>query len=866
MTIKVTMFVPEVLWTCEIDERAIGLCQNVKIYPTLMSNEREVSMRRPVVPIIALAAAAMAGCNLTMPQEITVKADPTLTVPAGTRSFEISEYFNVEQELDNLVADIDGLSRVETEVGQPLRLAIDHEIANVSVDDFVTEDLGLTELSETVSVDYTVPDFDIAPQSISSDVPPVTLSGVTIPNTSVSDIPEPDGNGAVTVPVPPATAGGFTDVTFASGTLTATMTVSNATAGMTVQVTGANIRHDDGDPETATGDVITSATNQPVVTDGEPLTFDLAGAEFPAAFEFELELAVTGGTGGQFFDSDISCSLSGDTTVNAATGVDFADQVTGSTFVELDPGLDFVSATVDTGNITIDLTRPAGWTGITTEPTITVLQDGNPIAGPTALAPEPYVLDLSGVTFTNEDIEVQYTIDVTGTNASFELDPAADEVTTDVTTSISRFSEVVVSDASFDTVESFSQTLDEEMTNLVESVTFTNPVLTIELDNQLPVDVEIQISSTSDGSPLTLTPVNGPATYPIGDARSFDWEIDPNPMPVDMTELNVDVAVLLDDGDTGDGVLTLTNVVPGTAYSLSGDVNAVFDIEQLTVGSVDETGDFPEESEPGIDFSALGDFLPPSVAFEDVDGELSVTIDSSGDFVELYVYADYDGGSIDLVGTSLDPEEISAGGTTEIPINFDQILNDAPSDLRFHYDVAPIVLEPGTGQSLRVALTASIPLAFTSDSARGASELTTESGDPIVPGLEEDMFGRTGVSEEDEEIEEMLRHASRVRLRYDIENNLGIGLMVEITEPADAVRGLEEFSKEINLSDGPGTIGLDPADIERIASDPVFTPQIHLLLPDGAYGLLTGGNARLSATMEIDTDIEHTFSLMGGQE
>ncbi|MFW5744227.1 MAG: hypothetical protein ACOC2D_13205, partial [Spirochaetota bacterium] len=177
-----------------------------------------------------------------------------------------------------------------------------------------------------------------------------------------------------------------------------------------------------------------------------------------------------------------------------------------------------------------------------------------------------------------------------------------------------------------------------------------------------------------------------------------------------------------------------------------------------------------------------------------------------------------------------------------------------------------IVLEPGTGQSLRVALTASIPLAFTSDSARGASELTTESGDPIVPGLEEDMFGRTGVSEEDEEIEEMLRHASRVRLRYDIENNLGIGLMVEITEPADAVRGLEEFSKEINLSDGPGTIGLDPADIERIASDPVFTPQIHLLLPDGAYGLLTGGNARLSATMEIDTDIEHTFSLMGGQE
>ncbi|MFW5686204.1 MAG: hypothetical protein ACOC0O_06070, partial [Spirochaetota bacterium] len=641
-------------------------------------------MRRPVVPIIALAAAAMAGCNLTMPQEITVKADPTLTVPAGTRSFEISEYFNVEQELDNLVADIDGLSRVETEVGQPLRLAIDHEIANVSVDDFVTEDLGLTELSETVSVDYTVPDFDIAPQSISSDVPPVTLSGVTIPNTSVTDVPEPDGNGAVTVPTLPVTASGFSEITFASGTLTATMIVSNATPGMTVQVTGANIRRDDGDPLTATGDVITSATNQPIVTSGEPLTFDLAGAEFPAAFEFELELAVTGGTGGQFFDSDISCSLSGDTTVNAATGVDFADQVTGSTFVELDPGLDFVSATVDTGNITIDLTRPAGWTGITTEPTITVLQDGNPIAGPTALAPEPYVLDLSGVTFTNEDIEVQYTIDVTGTNASFELDPAADEVTTDVTTSISRFSEVVVSDASFDTVESFSQTLDEEMTNLVESVTFTNPVLTIELDNQLPEDVEIQISSTTmsgdaPATPVTFTPVGGPATYPAGDTTSFGWEIDPNPLLVDMSELNVDVAVLLDDGDTGDGVLTLTDVTPGTAYSLSGDVNAVFDIEELTVSSVEESGDFPEQSEPGIDFSALGHFLPPSVAFEDIEGALNVTVDSSDGSVELYVRADYDGDSIDLVDTT-----VPAGNTDPIPINLDQILNDAPSDLSFH--------------------------------------------------------------------------------------------------------------------------------------------------------------------------------------
>ncbi len=535
--------------------------------------------------------------------------------------------------------------------------------------------------------------------------------------------------------------------------------------------------------------------------------------------------------------------------------------MSGTYTIELASELDFQSATVDTGELAVSNAYPGSWSGVSDAVEVELFQGGVSRAGPGQAAPPGLALD--GVTLSNEDILVDYTVTITGTNASFDLDADADEVTSSIGGQIDAFSEVDVADTTFDTVESFSNAIDTSTRELVESVTFNNPVLEITLDNGLPVPVIVDITSptTSGGTPVTFPAVSG-NDFPNASTTTREWDIDPNPFFVDMPSMDLDVAVQLDDGTPGDGTTTVTNVTPGDLYTLTGEVAASFEVERMVVEEAEFSDQFPEAGSAGLDFSDMAAFLPDQVNFNAIDSVLDITLREATSEITLLVTAHWTDGdgapdSMLLVDDGNGgPRVIEEDGPVDIDLQ--SIINTRPSELFFDYTItaaaAPIPVDQGDDapdQRLAAILTADIPMSFTADEV---AELTDGDGNPVIPPQEGDIFGRDPDAPADV-LSRALDSVAGMQLHVTLENNVGFNGELSIEEDSG-------FSKMIDLSAGEKTIPLEADDMALVKEDP-FTPVMRLFFGEGDHVINTDGDLIVSIWLETEADIDQSFNLMG---
>ncbi len=831
--------------------------------------------------IIARAGLALAAvlfvtsCSFETPTEVALRGGPSLAVPAGNRVTALSEVWDVDAALDEAVGgDDSGLRRVDTADGEPLALALEKSLLNVSVDEFSSNNLSLDDLNQAIEVNYTVPEINFAGESFDSNIDPIEVpAGVGIPTETLGSIPEV--NGSSTPPVETITADGFESITFEAGTLQATPTVTDADSSVTsLTISGARILTTDGTE-------IATASNSVDAVGTGALDFPVAGAELPANFDVELTLDMSTSSPGSNFDLALAFGFSNDTRISGASGIDFTQTVTGEYTIELGDDLDFQDATVGVGSLGVNNSYPTDWNGITliADP-LELSQGGATKAGPTG-AP----IDLAGVTLTNENILVAYTFEVQGTDAEFSLDPDADEITSEITGGIEEFSEVNVSESSFDTVESFSADIDQDTQDLVDWVLFVNPVLELTLDNQLGTDVAVNITSTtlSGGNPVTFANLadtsasTSTAIFPNEANNSRSWNIAPNSVgsefAIDMAALDVDVALSFVDDTPNDGIATLTDVTPGGALSLTGEVAAAFEVDAIQIASETISGQFPEAGADGLDFSQISDFLPDGVEFNGIASSLLVDAGDPDDpdaKISIYLAAEYVDSDGNPQTRPLIEDADNPGATKEFDsgeeaplIGLEDVINSGPSDLFFDYTVTVAeVTISDPGQRIGADLTGAIPLSFSVNEGEypNGVELLDDEGEPIVPVQEDDLFGRA--ADESTALDDIIDSLDSMTLHVDIENSIGFNGKLVIEHAND--QG-EVFREELRLDSESQEITVSGADLDIIKSFP-FTPTTTAFMTPGQHSVNTGGDLGISLWFEVDTDLDLNFSLTGEDE
>lgn len=833
-------------------------------------------MRKGTIHILSILGVLVlaASCSFEMPSEVALEGSPAFEIPGGNRVTEISEIWDVDTALDEAASGDAGITRATTAAGEPLALALDRSLIDVSIDEFAGEGLALDDLTQVIDVSYTIPEIGIAGESFASNIDPLEVpGGVTIPDQSIEGITEVDGE--ATAPDLQIPASGFDSVTFQAGTLSATITVDDGDSSLnSLQVTGATIQD-------ASGNELATASGVPVnVLPSGTLSFPITGVELPSTFEVVLSLEQDTGVvlpDTSQFDLDLAFGFSADTRISGATGINFSQSVSGTYTIPLGDGAAFESATVGEGSLFIDSAFPSDWENVEASAESVRLLQGGTERVPAAEATSTTPLSLNNAALSNEDIDVEYTVAVSGTSATFSLQDGVDEVTNSVGGGIDEFSSVTVSADTFDTVETFSTSIDQQTRDLVESVVFINPVLTVSLDNQLGSDVIVDITSTtvSNGTPVTFaeeTASTSEGRFSNDASTDRNWSIAPDPFFIDMATLDVEVAVKFDDGTPNNDSVTLEDVVPGNAISLSGSVTASFEADEITIASARIDGQFPEAGQDGFDFSGVADFLPSELSFDGITANLQIEIpDDPNASIDLYLRADYvdsDGvsQSIDLVGTSATPnmlELIDSGQEEELDSELQQIINARPSGLSFVYEAQVnglTISEPG--QRLAADFTGEIPFSFV---ASDNVELLDENDQPVVDPFTEDVFDRA--DGESAEIDDLIDSIESMVLNLSIENDVGIQGQIVIDEDNGA------FRKELELVDGPLAIELTPEELEVVKEFP-FDPTIQVFLLGGTNDdgdpiqqqILTEGEVSIGMWLATQTDLDFSFSLTGEDE
>jgi len=859
-------------------------------------------MKRQIIAVIA-GMLFISSCDfgdMTIPTKANIKGDPVIEVPFGNKLLDLEELgLDIVQTLDETADPEAGITRVPTLPGEPLALNMQPEGIEIFLADFMTETINIGQVNQTLPEQtFTIPDLAFASTTIEENIAPIPLPGdVGIPSINIGTLGEPSiSSGSQTLPLVPVSAANFTSITFQGGQLEAVFNTTNASAGLVINVESARIL------DTSDGSEIVVASNTPIdVTTGTPLIFPLDGITLPSNFDVELVLDLSGGDNSNF-ELAADFSFAGSPAIAAASGINFNQSVGNSSTFPVAVGPEFQQATIGTGDFTINL-DVGTWTGISTAINIDIYQleaDGVTRKLPALVSDSgvitntgSHVVDLTGMVIDGSDLEVAYTFDMTGTGAevAFVGDGSATdadyEVAGDVDPSITLLSEVVVDPgADFDLSQSISEELTQDITDLVDDITFVeDPIIELTINNQLPMDIDITIDSPelgvasvsntfTSGSDNTGTPwtvyLLGSSASP-GDTPTLTIaniaDDDTNGTPE--LDLSIDVAIPGYNPDTDPNTpdyLTLTNIDVsggGTDYTFSGSVVADLVVDTVSIASQPFAGAFPEgvldtsdvnniqflttPSGTPVDLSTLGDVLPDTLTFSDITGTLDLSL-PSGIILDVVLTAYY----LDETSALQTAELISSTGvnsSTSLPLdNLNSLISARPSSLAFYYDIAV------TGDSISVStestdkfaalININVPLTITST---GDSELLDEFGDPIVQlydpldttltDQDKDFLGRTGLGDE---LNEYLDMAKGVSISGNLTNTIGLDLAAEMVV-------LDEFGFEdsafgsagFTLGTGPLSIGLTEAQIDYMVLNYPFTPTVRILVPDGTYSILT---------------------------
>ena len=857
-------------------------------------------MLMAVVLTIVLAL----SCNLVLPERLEITGSPTVDVSVGTVNVvDITGYVDLETMLT------DSLSLAFSETGDTFESGDDgtgtyvinarKQLFTQPLADIFDQETGLGGLTQTIEpMTFSAPEFVVSgsyTQTLAGD----SITNVTIP--ALQPVSLVEANVASQILTVPGSGTlditDFTSMTLAAGSLEVALSTSGASTGLLLEVSSARLLAAD-DTELAVANISVPVSVNP----SGLLVFDLTGVSLPNQIKFELQIGMSNSQVLNPYDLNLAASLQS-LDIQSASGLDFNETVSGLESITLDKPVDLVSATIGAGEIVLTLVPPAGFSGVETSLSASLeFEDSQVVAAQAVVPGQTYRFDLAGISLsTFTPASLNYDLTVIGTDATVAF---PSDFSLSSTLSITNFTQVVLTATDLDFSYSDPFIIDQAILDAVQAATFSDARLVFNLVNNLPSDLVIDLASSVllGLTPATLTftggssvPVNQEITLLADAGNSINFATDLVEVSTGVFGIDVDLGVTLSGFDPGLSQLTLTNVVPGEAYSLSGNFELVLDLNTVTLTTVNQTGSFPELGGDPLDFSMLEDFLPAGVNLEGVSTllELQNTLGLGLDLVLLgryreselvpYNYVDLlddpgDGSTVvvdtDFTSPELYSNKISLAAGTSVPIYLADLVNARAANLELTYSVtfnnAVIDLTMTDAGSIDVFLDLAIPLQLDVSLPEGVYWMPEDDlGNPVL-SITEDLFGRETLADS-AEMDEIIDFLTSASLRYNLVNTVisGDAGYPEIVIYQGAYEVLLDptpqqrfdnaiFAKRIPLG-GAASINLTASDIDFIQTN-LFMPTIELYLSQGLININPLGTLTLDLGLRLETDVVYEYS------
>ena len=363
---------------------------------------------------------ALSSCNI---KTLEIKAKPTLSIPAGATSVEFSGYLN---EIEKSITD--SLPQATVTSKNPITIGFSKALIDLDTNEFFnSSEINFAQVNQTFSASFTVPTIpefnpislelpsisaeplDLSEQMDHMDLP----SSVTIPSIS-QPVVIPNGGGSLPDILLPVTGiESFDTATFYSGTLNIKLKLLaplNISDELNVMLKVIN-----------KGSIIMPSLNYQNIADGTEKIFsiNLWNVTMDAS-DLKIELSnITYANTGVARDTSIDVSFDfEDTSIKSATGLNFEYATNQTKFFALDVPTDAYATCTVNGNLTINLSTPSEWTGVSKKFDISVKQNNKELVSATDVTAFPLQLDLSNKDLTTSNLKIDTKVTMSGENAS----------------------------------------------------------------------------------------------------------------------------------------------------------------------------------------------------------------------------------------------------------------------------------------------------------------------------------------------------------------------------------------------------------------------------------------------------------------
>ncbi len=845
-----------------------------------MRRRRLTGAALAAVMMLALFLAFAVSCNPPF-SSVRITGSPSIYAPLGSRTFQMADYFAVRGLTDSLNEAMGGQGRAYDFIDasspaerQIQKVLVHFPLAEVPLDFSAYMD----DLDLGTSFDVQIPEQSFA-------VPPLAANRQSTLDIDVNQMVVDTANaGMEPIEIPgvletgsptlvtatysgTASTTNYETVTFSGGTYRLSFSeVTGTGPGLTLTLTRIELR--DGATVIAQADFAVDL----LAPGGATANLPLAGLTLPGEYDVIFTVSTSNGTGGLSHTLTASASITPDTGIASATGLNFTETValdSGVLALGIDPAT-FYGADIGAGTLALSLEAMPG-TGFGVTVDADLVQAGG-LNVPVTVIGTPISLASQHVSAADASFSGNATI--TATNASITV-PTSGVISLDCGVAVdvtSLSSLTVIPPEPIDLHETVSEALSADVVEWVQSVHFDEVGLNVTVNNQLPGNaIGISLNAPDFGIlPASQDFPSGATTTRSYLSTDYDMTID--------GAIDLQMDMTLSGYDAVNNRLTFTDVAPGSDFLIGGSVEVVADWTSVTLnGGSHGAGQFPAAP---IDFSEAFDLLDPSIRFTEASFYVYASgIDQSfADALDVTLSAVYSlppGGPVSLIDPSDGITALAAGlpdplGTPEgvyegilpppsmPPIDFTGVVNARPFDLRLDYLVSSGLITINRaaiqeGQSLKIDAAFIIPFKL---------EVTALGGAPIaLEGLEDglghgsDLFGRTGPGDD---IDDLLGMLSSMTLTAVLDNGTGIELAATLDDGAG-------FSKTLTTSTGRHDLALDANDIAHIRSTIPFNPALEVVVPYGSWAFRR--NAALTATLSVTavTDIDETIEL-GGED
>lgn len=547
-------------------------------------------MKKKLIGIaVLLSVLLLSGCgNLTMPETISIRSKAKYNFTIANKSFDLKEYFSLsallkgtginEQVSNNNRYNIyeynpNGISHIQQFIMQ-----MDVQDIPLDFGKFLSQaDLSASIHGMSIDKEFEVPEIDLSEvKEIDLEVNEkingfVTFAGVTNSETALEFEFTNEENY-------------FETIEYKSGYMAIT-TIANIK-----DIDFSNLEHLNLDlliPEKLNGSVKILKNSQVI-----------SQAEFKDGIAFlPLDNVYLENNGMSFsFDTKPDVLFYGkivsESVIKRITGLcvkDSIDDVPLETTIKVGNQSDFESCEIDSGSIEVVFNKPESWSGInlnyvinTTGALEATISDSNP------------QYDLSGKTIRNGDIDVKTVMSVGFKNATISFidsEGKKQNPSVSINTKIEKIKSAVVNlGTDYNARIQQTETLSDEVLNIVRDIVWNRSGIEIDYTNTLPEGNEMVINMTSDflgfnndKRVIVHTEENETEKieYLCEDGRKTKFGKEPG----EFSAIDVLAEFSFPNYDPIEKTIKVQNVEPGKKYKLAFEIKPVFDWESISIDS-----------------------------------------------------------------------------------------------------------------------------------------------------------------------------------------------------------------------------------------------------------------------------------------